>query len=109
MATKETYQQIMCDLQEVAKNILPCNAHMYLYGSRARGEAHEDSDWDILILLDQNSVNSEDFNNFAYPLVELGWKLNAAVSPQIYTLKEWSAMSFMPYHKNVEHDKIVLV
>lgn len=80
-----------------------------MYGSRARGDAHEDSDWDVLILLDKERINADDFNAVAYPIVQLGWKLNADVSPQLYTLKEWDKMSFMPYHKNVEHDKIVIV
>jgi hypothetical protein len=28
---------------------------------------------------------------------------------QTYSQQEWDAMSFLPYYKNVEQDKIVLV
>lgn len=96
-------------IQNVAKTHLPKGGHIYLYGSRARGDAKSTSDWDILILLDKERISNEDFNTVAYPLVELGWKLNSIVSPQLYTISEWQRMSFMPYHKNVEREKIVLV
>jgi len=29
------------------------SAKIYLYGSRAKGNAHKDSDWDLLILLNR--------------------------------------------------------
>lgn len=31
------------------------------------------------------------------------------ISPQMYTKKEWDSISYLPFHKNVEKDKIVLV
>lgn len=102
-------KDIFLSIKKLAKQILPHGARLYLYGSQARGDEHEDSDWDILILLDKDKIQATDFNAFAYPIVELGWKLNANVSPQLYTKKEWESMSFMPYHKNVEYDKIVLL
>ena len=40
---------------------------------------------------------------------ELGWELNAEISPHIYSKKQWQGWSFLPYYKNVEQDKIVLV
>lgn len=101
--------KIFESLKMTAKDVLPSGGHAWLYGSRARGDAREDSDWDVLILLDKENVKTEDFNAFAYPLVELGWRKGELVSPQLYTFREWSAMSFMPYYKNVEHDKIQLV
>ena len=30
-------------------------------------------------------------------------------SIEMYTKKEWDAISFLPFHKNVEHDKIELL
>jgi len=104
-----TTNEMITGLKEVAKRNLPFNGRIYLYGSRARGDAKEDSDWDILILLDKEKISTEDFNNVAYPLVEFGWTVDADISPQLYTKAEWNKMSFMPYYKNVEHDKIVIV
>lgn len=96
-------------IKELAKSKFPTGSRVYLYGSRARGDANEESDWDILILLDKDKVSAEDFNVYAYPIVELGWSLNEVVSPQLYTKSEWNAMSFTPYYKNVEADKVVLL
>jgi len=44
-------------VKEVQKRILASapEARIILYGSRARGDAREDSDWDFLILLEQLS------------------------------------------------------
>lgn len=96
-------------LRQVAQKVLPEGAHAWLYGSRARGEAREDSDWDILILIDKPSADTSDFEKSAYPFVELGWEHNAAVSPQLYTKQEWAQRSFTPYFQNVEHDKIQIL
>lgn len=39
-------------VKETVVEILP-DAELILFGSRARGQAHAESDWDILILTDQ--------------------------------------------------------
>jgi len=38
--------------QQLRDTILDPTARIILYGSRARGDAQPDSDWDLLILLD---------------------------------------------------------
>ena len=52
---------------------------MILYGSRARNEATEDSDWDLLILLDKPKIEQHDYR-YIYPLsicsIELGYRRN---------------------------------
>ena len=44
-----------------------------------------------------------------YPFRELGWEINEEINPQVYSKKEWKDYEFSPFHKNVEHDKIVLL
>ena len=96
------------DLTEIAKKIMPKGCNVWLYGSRARGDAHIDSDWDILVLMDKDSIVKEDFDKISYPLIEYGWRFGADLSPQMYTKKEWDAMRITPYYQNVEHDKRVI-
>ena len=91
-----------------ASKVLPIGAQMILFGSRARGDAREDSDWDLLILLEQDKVSHDDYNNIAFPLVELGWKINAEINPLVYTYAEWGKRHFTPFYKNVEQEGIVL-
>ena len=95
-------------IRETAQRVVPKGGQVWLYGSHARGDAHKDSDWDLLILLNQSSISSHDEDNIAYPFVREGWKNDVAVSPQLYTFDEWAARSFTPYYKNVEQDKVMM-
>lgn len=99
---------ILLQIQQLGRRILPQDAHLLLYGSRARGDYRENSDWDLLVLLNRPQKSS-DFQNIAYPIMELGFDLGEYFSVHTYSQQEWDSMSFMPYYKNVEQDKIVLV
>lgn len=92
-------------LADISKDIMPKGCHVWLYGSRARGDASIDSDWDILVLMDKQEIDKDDFIKFSFPLIEYGWKFGADLSPQIYTTKEWNNMRITPYYQNVERDK----
>lgn len=95
-------------LSSAARQIMPKGCHVWLYGSRARGTAQPDSDWDILVLIDKPAIDTDDFNRFAFPLIEYGWKYGEDISPQLYTLSEWNGMRITPYYQNVERDKKVI-
>ena len=77
-------------LRETAQQVVPEGGQVWLYGSRARGDAHHESDWDLLILLNKPSVTLQDEDDIAYPFVKTGWKNDMAVSPQLYTFEEWA-------------------
>lgn len=100
--------QMIDSIKQVGRQTLPPNSSLLLYGSRARGDAHEGSDWDLLILLDKPKLSFQDYD-YGYPFRELGWDVGEEISPHIYTKKQWSEWSFLPFHKNVERDKLVLV
>ena len=51
---------ILKEIKRIAKDVLPKGAQLILYGSRARNEADEDSDWDLLILLDKPKIDRHD-------------------------------------------------
>ena len=100
--------QMIDSIKQVGRQTLPPNSSLLLYDSRARGDAHEGSDWDLLILLDKPKLSFQDYD-YGYPFRELGWDVGEEISPHIYTKKQWSEWSFLPFHKNVERDKLVLV
>lgn len=77
--------EIIHSIRETARQVMPSGSRVILFGSQARGDAHHESDWDILILLDKSRIYNEDFDRVAYPLVELGWKIGADINPLIYT------------------------
>lgn len=100
--------QMIDSIKQVGRQTLPPNSSLFLYGSRSRGDAHEGSDWDLLILLDKPNISLSDFDA-GYPFRELGWRLGEEINPQVYSKKEWSDYHFTPFYKNVEHDKKVLL
>ena len=101
--------QVIARIKQVAKDALPANGKLLLYGSRARGEAHCDSDWDLLIILDKPQIEQSDYDDVLFPFTYLGWDLGEMIIPVIYTRQEWESTSFLPFHKNVEQDKIEVV
>ena len=49
-----------------------------------------------------------DFDEVAYPFVELGWRLGIEINPLLYTYADWEKRSFTPFYKNVQKDRIEL-
>ncbi len=81
------------------------NVEVYLYGSAARGENHENSDIDILII---GNIKRNDIIDFIDIIQK---KNNIKVNFQIFTPMEWSKMlkTDKAYFERVEKDKIRLI
>lgn len=95
-------------IKQIGIETLPQNSKLLLYGSRARGDAHDGSDWDLLILLDKPSLSFQDYD-LLFPFREYGWDIGEEISPHIYTIGQWNQWGFLPFHKNVEQDKHILI
>ena len=100
--------QIIDNIREVAASVLPKGSSLYLYGSRARGDNHEDSDWDLLLLLDKKQDDRDDFRKYAYPIMEKGFDLWQYFSVHTYTKDEWYNSPHALFFYNVEQDKQLL-
>ena len=50
--------QILERIKQLAIAVLPQGSSLWLYGSRARGDESQSSDWDLLILLDKSKITS---------------------------------------------------
>ena len=101
-------QSISSKANSVFGQIAPIQGKAILFGSRARGDARPDSDWDVLILLNKERISPDDRDKVSYPLRELGWQINAMVNPIMFTTKEWESKSFTPFYKNVMKEGVVL-
>lgn len=101
-------EEILYAIKEVIAQVMPTGARVVLLGSQVRNDAREDSDWDILILLDKEKLEEADHDKYVYLLFELGWKIDVEIHPIMYTLKDWLERNFSLFYKNVEQDGIVL-
>ena len=79
-----------------------------LFGSRARGDAKEGSDWDVLVLIDKPRVSLSDYDKYSYPLRELGWDLNEIINPVLFSTKEWDENPFTWFNHNVRNEGIAI-
>ena len=90
-------------LKRIKQNVLEVDAvaEVILYGSRARGDAHEDSDWDILILT-ENKVDLDKESEFRDHLFDLEIEVEEPFSIFAYSKKEWETkQSVTPFYESV--------
>jgi uncharacterized protein len=84
-------------------------ARVILYGSRARGDAAPDSDWDLLILVD-GPVSRERAQTLTDRLFELGLETDVVFCSVVHSKEEWTSPIYraMPFHENVTREGIPL-
>jgi predicted nucleotidyltransferase len=99
---------VIDSIKQVASKVLPKGSVLYLYGSRARGDYRDDSDWDMLLLLDKPQKDADDFDKYAYPIMECGFDLWQYFSVQTYTKNDWYNGRHAMFFHNVERDKQLL-
>lgn len=85
-------------------NEIDQEAEVFLYGSRARGDEHPDSDWDILILV--NSKTDLDYERvFRHRLYDIELETGEAFSISVYNKNEWNSKFWMtPLFQNIARE-----
>ena len=84
-------------------------AEAYLFGSRARGDSRVDSDWDVLILIDDDKVTNDIEDKFRDDLYDIEIESGQIISTFIYTKDFWrSTLKYSPLYKNVSSEGIRL-
>ena len=85
------------------------NAEIILFGSRARGDAGMDSDWDVLILVDQEKVSWNDEKIFRHKLYPIELRIAQPISIFVYSKKEWyGRLSVTPLFESIQAEGVTL-
>ena len=85
------------------------DAKIILYGSRARGTEFQESDWDILVLLNKPNVNFKDEQKIRHKLFDIELETGESISTFVYSQKDWDTrLSETPLFKNIKREGIYL-
>lgn len=100
-------EQILLKIKNSIKGI-DSNAEIILFGSRARGNNTDISDWDILVLIDNNDTDDveDKFRNYLYD-IEL--ETGQIISALVYSKNYWfTRLRYSPLFYNISKDGIHL-
>ena len=96
--------KIIDEIIQIANQIHP-DSEIILYGSQARGDSSEYSDWDLLILLNQTNIPFEQETKIMDDYYELELSENIVISPLIYTKRDWNTkFATIPLHLNIDKE-----
>lgn len=80
-------------------------AKIFLYGSRAKGTARPDSDWDVVILVSKPDMSFDERSKITYNLWWKGLEIGEEINAFAYSMKQWeeSPPSLFKYNVLKEH------
>jgi predicted nucleotidyltransferase len=99
-------RQLLAECKTAIREVAP-EAGLILYGSRARGDAQEDSDYDLLVLVDREA--DMDLERAVVDrLVLLEVRTGKVLTVLIYSRSQWDSALYraMPFHKNVTREGV---
>ncbi|MFV0344890.1 MAG: nucleotidyltransferase domain-containing protein [Bacteroidales bacterium] len=97
---KKQTNHITLLLRECINTIDP-TAEVILYGSRARGDEHAGSDWDILILTEY-AADLMTERHFRDRLYDLELEIGEVFSVIVYSKEDWDTkQGITPFYQNV--------
>lgn len=78
-----------------------------MYGSQAKGDTHQHSNWDLLILLNQIDLSFKQETQIIDDYYQLELSQGIVISPIIYTKQEWDTKyASTPLHLNISKEGV---
>ena len=99
---------LLTECKAAIRQVLP-DADLILYGSRARGDAREHSDYDLLVLV-EDVVDIKLERSIVDQLFPLELRTGKVLTVLIYNRSQWNSALYraMPLHKNVTREGVVI-
>jgi len=99
-------EEIIDRIVDLANSKYP-DSEIYLYGSRARGNARSLSDWDLLVLLNTPNVSFNIETKMMDEFYELELETGTVISPLIYSKTDWNKNhTITPLYENIQKDGV---
>lgn len=96
MDTSEHIPQLV---SKTVRQIDP-NAEVVLFGSQARGDSHDESDWDFLIISDK-LAQKEEKRKLRSVLLDIELEQEIIISQIVMTPNDWKNSTGMPLHEDI--------
>jgi len=99
---------LLAKIKQAVQTIEP-EAQTFLYGSRARGNAQPDSDWDILVLV-EGSLNPNRISQIRRQIYEIEWETGEVLCTIVRNKDQWQTplLQSTPFWQSVNREAILL-
>jgi predicted nucleotidyltransferase len=96
--------RLLEQIKQAVREVEP-DAEIILYGSRSRGDALSESDWDILVLVD-GTLDDGRTDRIRHRLYEVEWESGEVISSIVRSREEWNSRLYqsMPFHQRVQQE-----
>lgn len=98
---------VINQIKEAHRQLFP-DVELILFGSEARGEATEQSDIDLLALVDKEHLSLSDRERISHPLYEIELKTNTIITPIVRTKRQWQQQPMSFFKQNILAEGITL-
>ncbi|MFO7860178.1 MAG: nucleotidyltransferase domain-containing protein [Desulfosalsimonas sp.] len=101
-------EELLEKIRHAVSEVEP-GAEIILYGSRSRGDAVSESDWDFVVLVD-GPLSDARTDRIRHRLYEIEWDSGEVISSIVRSREQWNSDLYqaMPFHQQVEQEGVRL-